>query len=162
MVTYLLFGFLICAALLLLQSARLPKPVRWGGFALLAVVAVWILVQSQQRAMMGGEWYDRTPYKYFILYAIMMVGMVTNVLVDAVGDVRKRRSECRTEEQRKLIRLTVSRYDFLYPFLLSFLTFGWLYIKVADQSLTMIILIIAYETGFFWDSVINSLKGKFA
>jgi hypothetical protein len=93
---------------------------------------------------------DETPFKELILFALMLCGMVCRVLSLAI---EKRRAAA-----GEPIPLRVDKWEFVHPLLFAVPTFGALLSQVSDDALRLTSLVLAFQTGFFWQTI---LKGEF-
>ena len=101
-------------------------------------------------------WYDRFPYREIILFLIMLTGMVARTLTLAIERRRKviaQLSEGGAQFEKPGLDLDV--WEFSYPFLVSVLTFGGLLSQIGDEQLSLLVLVLAFQTGFFWQTVLK-------
>lgn len=107
---------------------------------------------------LGGDtpWYDQTPFREMALYIVMLVGMFARTISRAI--------EVRTERSKQLSKqgmppdkpaLDIDWWDLAYPFFFSVITFGTLISQVEQKRLSLIILVLAFQTGFFWQTVLK-------
>ena len=163
MLTYLIVGAAV-ACLLAPLSWRLARgPKRIAIWALAVAVASLLFFGLTAPASLGAEeWYDRGPWRNLLLYCVMLIGMLTSVLTTAIAERKARIGNAKSDAERHGVRLQLDPYDLLYPFLLSLLTFGVLLGQVGDRLLSLVTLTLAYQTGFFWDSIITKLRSRVA
>ena len=159
MLIYIIVGIAVACLLVPLKWRSVRGPARVALWALAAIVAAALVYQFTARLSLGAEaWYDEGPWRIVFLYGVMLLGMLTSVLVSAIAERKSRLTKAKSEAERSAVLVHLDVYDLLYPFLFSFLTFGALYNLVEGRLLSMATLTLAYQNGFFWDSVIAKLK----
>ena len=158
MTPFIVIGIFVAVTLAVLSFQKLPLSVRLTCAGLILIAGLYISNLMSQRFLSGGPFYDSEPWRSVILYLLMLLGMAASVLVEAIKDRRSRLPPVKSDEDRKMVPLRLDKYDFLYPFLLSLLVYGMLFQQVDEQSLGMASLTLAFQTGFFWDAALKSLK----
>lgn len=135
------------AALLLCSFARWKW--WWGALVSMLTVAVvaWVFVPSLP-SLGAARWFDRSPTREVILFVLMLLGMVARVVSLAIEHARA----------RKQARPTMSRWDFVYPMLFAVPTYGALMAQVTTESLSLAQVVLAFETGFFWQTLLKSAE----
>ena len=155
--TFLVIGLIVGAAFWLIERRKwrlLPRL----GLLLCTVIVFAIAVYLMSGVTFLGEaaWYDRFPYREIILFLIMLIGMVARTLTLAIERRRKviaRLSESGAPLEKPKLDLDV--WEFSYPFLASVLTFGGLLSQIGDEHLSLLVLILAFQTGFFWQTLLK-------
>ena len=91
--------------------------------------------------------YDVSPYREFVQFALMLSGMAARVLSTAI--------ERRSVNGNKLGPIAVDRWEFVYPMLFAVPTFGALLIQDKSGTLELKDAILAFQTGFFWQTILK-------
>lgn len=102
------------------------------------------------------SWYERSPYRELMILGLMMMGMASRILSVAIEERKAKISNLRPEEKRPGIQL--DKWDFIYPLLSSIICFGVILEAVGDQILTLTTIMLSFQNGFFWQTVINTVK----
>jgi hypothetical protein len=98
-------------------------------------------------------WYQTSPYREIILFVFMVFGMLARVLSAAIEE---RRSQVRQGNVAPALRLDI--WESAYPLLFSVMTFGALLTQVGKNKLTVAVIVLAFQTGFFWQTIIKQPK----
>lgn len=80
------------------------------------------------------------PWLEMALYFIMIVGMVAKYFYDAVGQGSK---------------VDFQKWQFLKPILVSPIVFAAIYGGAGEDASLMLLLIFAFQNGFFWQTVLT-------
>jgi hypothetical protein len=96
----------------------------------------------------GAHWVDESPFRELLLFALMLSGMAARVLSLAI----ERRGAAK---DNKLPPVTVDRWEFVYPMLFAVPTFGALLSQVQAETLTLVNVVLAFQTGFFWQTILK-------
>jgi len=161
MATYIATGIIVSLALFIIRWRRGSAAVVFTTLLVsaIAVTIAWILLPV--RKSLGGEaWYQIEPYCWILVYIVMLLGMAVSVLTKAIDKRKIKVALCTNDEEKKQIKLSIELYDFLYPFLISFLTFGSVYSQLEDKQMALMSFILAFQTGFFWETIVNTMKSK--
>ena len=94
---------------------------------------------------------DRSPVREIIIFLMMSLGIAARVLSKAIEE----RKKASASETLKGV-LAVDRWDFLYPFLMSFMTFGVIYQQLSGSVVSIASMTLAFQNGFFWQTVIKA------
>jgi cell division protein FtsW (lipid II flippase) len=126
--TYIVIGLLISVGITAI-STRFSKTVRLALGASVIVLCILTGVLSTGVSYLGAEhWYDDSPTKELILFGLMMLGMTASTLSQAIEERRRAR-------QKRLgqgVSLQIDVWDFVYPFLVSFITFGAIMAQIGS------------------------------
>ena len=95
-------------------------------------------------------WYHTSPYKHTIALLFMLLGMAGKYFFDAIERRRKKRRNGQLDA-----KLEFDRWEFFQPFIISFIIFGTFWSAHGKEELTMSYLIISFQNGFFWETVLN-------
>lgn len=162
MTTYIGIGVIISLGLFVIQSHRESYTAVFSAI-IISVIAITIaLILLPVRKSLGVEiWYQKEPYCWVLVYFVMLLGMFFSVLTKAIDDRKIKLAKCVKDEDKKNIKLYIDYFDILYPFLISFLTFGSLYSQLENKQIALTSFILSFQTGFFWETVINTIKKKY-
>src|SRR5262249_31563956 len=94
--------------------------------------------------------YDTSPWKEIILFGLMIFGMAARTLSLAIE--QRRRAKGKPHE------LDIDVWDFVYPFLVSFITFGAIMGQIGSSPLSLTSMVIAFQNGFFWQTRMKPSK----
>lgn len=117
-----------------------------------------VAFQSVNEFLSSEIWYDRSPYKELIMFGLMGIGMLARIVSEAVEERRKARAKLKPGEAIPAIHL--SGWDLLYPFLSSSICFGALFESVGHKALDFAILLLAFQNGFFWQTIVGGARPK--
>jgi hypothetical protein len=142
---------LYCPSSSVRSSAQ--RRLRWwwrSAAALVVTAAIAIVTAPTAPPTLGPEasWWNNSPYRELILFALMLVGMVARVLSVAI-ESRKTNKEA---------GLSVDRWVFVYPMLFAVPTFGALLSQIQTEVLALTHVVLAFQTGFFWQTILK--KGE--
>jgi hypothetical protein len=150
---YVYLGFAITLILLALSTRpRIPTLLRilLGIFGGTLFVSAYFL----SPATLGSDiWYDRDPWKEVITFAVMILGMVCRTLSQAIEQRR-----VLTVADKSSHPIGIDKWDMIYPFLVSFITFGGLLSQIREQTMGLTMLVFAFQNGFFWQTLIGRLE----
>jgi hypothetical protein len=152
MVLYFIFGISL-ALLILAATKRIAKT--WKVLLVLAAAAISVVgwaTWPDQRFLSTDAWHDTTPLREAVLFALMLAGMAARTLSVAI---EQRRVAASTSADGSPPPVRLEAWDFLYPFLVSFITFGAVIEFVGAEPLKIPQLILAFQNGFFWQTVVN-------
>jgi hypothetical protein len=141
--------------LIVLVAASLLK-LRWWWQAVLAIVLTGMiasLLNLSEPVHLGGErWFNISPFRELMLFAAMLIGMIARVL--SVEIEKWRVSGIRTSGPQ------VSRWDLVYPMLVSVPTFAALLSQTNTESLTLQALLLSFQNGFFWQTILKREESR--
>lgn len=112
-----------------------------GGGVLYLLVDIFAL-QSNGGTTKGIEdIFSKIPWLEVGLYFIMLLGMASKYLYDAIG-----------EKNRKKIKF--NKWQFIKPFLVSPMIFVTAYSMIPEATSPFLLLIFSYQNGFFWQTIL--------
>jgi hypothetical protein len=146
---FIIVGIVGTAALTCVSFTKWRWWVR-GLVALAAtvIVAIMMAVPSPQQLGPTTRWFDESPFRELLLFALMLLGMAARVLSLAIE-----RRAVATAETRAHVK--VDRWEFVYPMLFAVPTFGALLSQVQSDTLTLANVVLAFQTGFFWQTILK-------
>ena len=110
--------------------------------ALFYVLLDAFILESNGEITKGEEnIFSKIPWLDFGLYFVMLLGMASKYLYDAIG-----------EKKRRKIRFNI--WQFLKPFLVSPIIFGTILTQIPENMPVFTLLILSYQNGFFWHTLL--------
>jgi hypothetical protein len=140
--------FLFCMYILTRKFA-----LGWRIILVVLVIAIFAFIISTLKINVRAEqlaWYNLSPYKQIVALLFMLMGMVGKYFYDMIEIHKKRKKE----GQSNAI-LNFDRWEFIQPFIISFIVFGAFWATHGKEELTFNYLIISFQNGFFWETVLN-------
>lgn len=120
-------------------------------FSFVAVISV--------RNFLGPDsWYEASPFKELILFFLMGLGMLARVLTLAIEQRKKRQAKL-AKGARNKVGIEIDKWDLVYPFLSSAIVFGAVMEIVGNSELAFPIVLLAFQNGFFWQTIIGKQEG---
>jgi hypothetical protein len=158
---FVLVGAASVALLLSLRRATTLPAAVWTAILILAAPSLWFLwymISPGPHYLGSGTWYHYPPWKYIILYLLMIAGMLARAVSQAI---EARRRVLETPQATGVIALhksplSLDVWELVYPLLFSFITFGVLLTQVRSQLMSLEVSLIAFQNGFFWQTLLRS------
>jgi hypothetical protein len=142
--------------LLLVLAALSGRMRMWLRICLLLLAAFLLvaaaLVFPESLSLGKDDWYEASPYKELILFVLMLLGMTARALSLAIEERKKTLSTAAGGAPG----LNIDLWDFVYPFLVSFITFGAVMSQIGTSPLGLTTMIFAFQNGFFWQTLIKN------
>ncbi|TAU22553.1 hypothetical protein ELI51_19810 [Rhizobium leguminosarum] len=130
--------------------------VRNGLLALLAatlLISISIIIAPP--LMLSDErWYTQPPWVEIFLFFSMSCGMLGSYFKVQIEERRAIIAAKALKGDVTYTPLKVDKWDLLYPFLVSVITFGAVLQATGKVALDLSQLIVAFQTGFFWQTVL--------
>lgn len=147
------------ALLLAVAASRLP---RWGKIAALVVLVATLGVLGSillsrpitRNAEVEEGWYREAPWKHLLLFAAMLLGMVSNTLFDYLNA----RVRARKAGKRSMPKLLWE--EMLMPVVIAGLVFGYFWGKHGGEEMSLAMFLVSYQNGFFWQSVLEKVRSR--
>jgi drug/metabolite transporter (DMT)-like permease len=125
------------------------------------VVSVAFFVFQEPSSLGPEDWFDQSPVREMIFFLTMAIGMTAYTLTVAIEKRRAQLAEWRSGGQKGAKPgIELDAWEFSYPFLFSTMTFGGLLAQIGDVGVEVSTIVIAFQTGFFWQTVFDKLKGR--
>jgi len=140
--------FALCALLATQKFAG-----RWGApaFATCLVLGLCFAVVREQPGRLGNpQWFNVTPFKEAVMFSLMVLGMMARVFTLAIEDMRSGVTRGK--------RPKITRWELIYPLFFSLPTFMTLLPNIPSGSLNIANMGLAFQTGFFWQTVMKSFE----
>jgi len=129
-----------------------------GVFAIVASLVVVLLERVAAPTTLGPStiliYLSQSPIREFLLFAIMLLGMMARMLSLAIEE---RRTHLKRSEAGANPKIRIDRWEFVYPMLFAVPTFGALLGQLQTDALSVPAVTLAFQNGFFWQTL---LKGK--
>ena len=126
--------------------------------ALLAIFLLLVALSSADRFMSADSWFERSPAREIILFAVMGLGMVARMLSLAIEERSAKRAELGADQRPPPLR--IDHWDILYPFLSSAVCFGVLAESVSAMAISLPVILLAFQNGFFWQTILGGIRAK--
>ena len=158
LLNFSILGFIFIVGIWVLERREWRRLIRFSLVAftsMIFIIAAYIL--SDRVFLDHKPWYDMSPFRDIILFMIMLFGMVARTLSRAI---EKRNKKVKLLEKENVDftkpKIELDLWDFTYPVLFSFVTFGVLLSQIEQQVMGLMSIILAFQNGFFWKTVLKS------
>lgn len=127
-----------------------------GALFFLVILGVFSFTTFGSGPPTRGEeemWYENAPWKHLILFACMLLGMITNYLFEYV-QARIKAKEAGSQTQmpgfiwEKLV----------LPLIIAGLVFGYFWGQHGNETIGFTVAFISYQNGYFWQTVLEKVK----
>lgn len=137
----------IIAAVLVRKTWSLTKQVVFILFALglclILFFSIKMIAQSSGNIDKGGSSFlAQIPWIEIVLYFCMILGMAGKYFFDAIGTGTKK-------------KIVIHKWLLVKPLFISPLVFGAIYVSIEKISSVVLLLVFAFQNGFFWQSVLS-------
>lgn len=159
----LVAGVLVSGLIWLYQRNKLGRWIRGVlGIVLLALGAAWIYISQGPITLGEANWYDRSPWQELIVLVLMLAGMVARYLTQAIEARRQRIEElAKTGKRFTKPKLEFDVWEFSYPFLVSIITYGALIAQMNDARMSVAVVTLSFQFGFFWQTILGTKQKAF-
>jgi hypothetical protein len=144
-------------ALLILGRSRLPWWAQGGGSLIVTAVIIGSFYWASEPSALGWEFglaqLNESPLRELILFLVMLLGMMARMLSLAIEQRRTAKAAGRRPNPQ--LGLKLDRWDFVYPTLFAVPTFCGLLSQLPAQILSWAILALAFQNGFFWQTILK-------
>jgi hypothetical protein len=113
-----------------------------AGTMLYSVIDVFLLQPGGTKGAVN--FFSKIPWLEIGLYFVMLMGMASKYLYDAIG-----------EKNRKKIKF--NKWQFIKPFLVSPMIFAAVYSIIPASGSASLLLIFSYQNGFFWQTILYKI-----
>jgi hypothetical protein len=137
----------IMALILVKKEWRENKKIIFVGATIFLSALVYALIdalvlQAGGPSTKGDKsFFAKIPWLDIGLYLVMVIGMASKYLFDAICD-----------KDRKKIKF--NKWQFLKPFLVSPIIFAAVYSIIPESDSIFLLLIFSYQNGFFWQTML--------
>jgi hypothetical protein len=155
--SFLILGLVLIVSLAMLQFVVSNWWLRALGAIIISLIAAWVVAQLSGPIWLGPDdenWYDASPYAEGILFSLMVLGMGARLLSLAIEQRREKLKSLAVDVHAPALR--IDRWEFVYPMLFAVPTFGAILSQIDSPGLSVAAVILAFQTGFFWQTVLKS------
>ena len=157
MLPFILIGLIIAFSLLVFKKKNWHPILR---IILLITLFVSLLLVSylvHDGQFLGDvAWYNTSPYREIGFFIVMLIGMFASSMNRAFKNRKKTIEDLKKlGEPFEVPKMKMDLFEFFYPFLFSLITFSALMAKIGSQLMTLITISLAFQTGFFWQTLIK-------
>ena len=158
-------GLTALAAVWIAQRHKWRATIRTIFIIVLLTLTICIMIFVGQSVVttLGPEapWYARSPGRELVLFGAMLIGMTCRFLTKAIEERRaKLMDKHASGKSVRNLKLAIDRWELIYPLLFSVVTFGALLPQVKNAGITLENVLISFQTGFFWQTVLSAKTGK--
>lgn len=156
MLRFLVLSIFVLIYIFIIEKKDISFLKKFVGFLIVLLIYSTVAYFMYQLDYLGEtRFVDKTPIKEVILFLLMSFGMIASVLNSAIEKMKRERSKSKDSGSNKI---SIDKWEFLNPLLISVGTFCFLMTQIGDESITWSNATIAFQTGFFWNTV---MKNKF-
>lgn len=103
------------------------------------------------------HWYNRSPYFQMLLFLFMILGMASQYFYNAVLVRRNKIAKLKENEgtMERKPKIEFDMWEFSLPMFVSVMTYGALLSQIEDEQLTISNVVLSYQTGFFWQTILK-------
>ena len=149
-------GLLVTAMIWLIQRQKWSLTKRLLLSSILVVlIGLSIYLITSKKFLDGGDWYEKRPFKEAILFFVMLCGMSARYITKAIEDRREKLKQLTRSDSSRKPKLEFDAWEFSYPLFFSVVTFGGLLSQIKDENLTFTTIILSFQTGFFWQTLLK-------
>ncbi|MGA3049642.1 MAG: hypothetical protein ABSD67_23760 [Terracidiphilus sp.] len=154
---YITAGTFLSLAIWCLQRPRWKAASRVSCALVLAMGATLITYfEATSTKTLGTEhWYKESPIPESCFFFLMLVGMASRYFTRAI-EVRRERIVAVKKRGGAFDKpgLEFDAWEFSYPLFLSVVTFGALLTQIKDDGISIRNMILSFQTGFFWQTLL--------
>ena len=158
MVPFIVLSIVALLALLLVKKDwRQKKQIIFVCTTIILSALAYALIDVfflQPGGRKGEEnFFSKIPWLEIGLYFVMLIGMASKYLFDAIGEKNRR-------------KIKFNKWQFIKPFLVSPMIFAAVYSIITEIGSAFLLLMFSYQNGFFWQTILYKIapeeedKGK--
>lgn len=145
----------------------LQRP-HWNGLlkalccaVLVAAAALLVFLEATPRTLGAEKWYSSGPYPDLCFFVFMLIGMAARYFTKAI-EVRREKIAALEKAGAALAKpgIDFDIWEFSYPLFVSVVTFGALLTQVKGDGLSLGNIILSFQTGFFWQTILATKQSK--
>ncbi len=107
-------------------------------------LATWFILENTGVIEKGiSSFWSQIPYLEIGLFFSMIVGMAAKYFYDAADAMGRKK------------KIVFHKWQFFKPMLVSPIVFGTIYANIQQNTSAILLLIFAFQNGFFWQTVLN-------
>lgn len=141
------FLFIFCIYLLRKDFSLIWRLILVILLILFFIFLMWLFKVDTRSASI---WFNNSPYKQLIALFFILLGMSAKVIFNGIEERKKKISNGIKNPPVK-----IDKWDFFKPFIVSFIVFGVFWNKYGHEILTLNYLIISFQNGFFWQTILE-------
>jgi hypothetical protein len=112
------------------------------GAVAYTLIDVFVLQPGDPR---GEEnFFSKIPWLEIGLYFVMLMGMASKYLFDAIGE-------------RNIRKIKFNKWQFIKPFFVSPMIFAAVLSIIPESGSVFLLLIFSYQNGFFWQTILYKI-----
>lgn len=154
-ISFLLYGTCLSIFIWLIQHKNINILILFILFSLLLSLVSFFYFLFSNRFLGPESWYNTSPYIEIIYFALMILGMSARYITNAIEVRREKNKKLKNKKNNPKIALEFDWYEFSYPFFFSIITFGMLLKQIETEVLTISNVVISFQNGFFWQTVLK-------
>ena len=131
-----------------------------GLIGVLLLMGIYIYFTYFPKTLGERRWFQETPVAEIILFVFMLLGMCASYVTKQIDKRRVRIEERRKAGDQAYVPLEFDLWEFTYPMLVSVITFGAVLQTFGEKLLDIPALILSFQTGFFWQTVLARAAPK--
>ncbi|MBY5608731.1 hypothetical protein [Rhizobium leguminosarum] len=134
-----------------------PKKITAIIFMILALclaLAFSFIIVSPASMLSDDRWFLQSPWVEIWLFLSMSCGMLSSYLKIEIEQRRTIIAQKAAKGDHSYTHITIDKWDMIYPFLVSVITFGAVLQAFGSRALDISQVIIAFQTGFFWQTIL--------
>jgi hypothetical protein len=161
---FVAYGLVGTLLLLILATRRISPALKLiAVFILVGVTLIGTYIAQPPVTLDGNEkWYSSTPYREALLFLLMLCGMAARYLSRTIEDRRIKVIAAAKTGDHKRVGLDFDLWEFVYPMLVSVISFGALLNQLESDRLTLASVIMSFQTGFFWQTILSRTEQSIA
>ena len=154
---FILIGLIFTTIVWVFQRPRLIPIIKIPVLSILTICFGMLLYFVADDIFLGDEpWYQKSPFKELILFFLMLFGMVARYMTKTIDDRRNKLKELMEKSRNfRKPKLNFDIWEFSYPLFFSVITFGSLLSQIKGDNLSLVNIILSFQTGFFWQTLLN-------
>ncbi len=154
---FTIFGILVSVMIWVLQRQHLNLLLRISiSGLLLCLIGITVYFNMEPVTLGDKSWYDISPFKEIVLFIIMLLGMVARYFTKAIDERREKIAKLKKSGKPfKKVKIEFDMWEFSYPLFVSVITFGGVLSQTSMETLTLSNVIISFQTGFFWQTLLT-------
>ena len=166
---FVIYGILLSGALLLLRRIYYARKTKTDhailfpvvGFILIcSILLIYVFMNAPPLSLGRKAWYKESPAAEILLFSSMLMGMIASYLTKQIERRRALIDEKGRAGDKSPTRLEFDIWEFTYPMLVSVITFGAVLQSLGTKELDLPSVILSFQTGFFWQTVLSRSTPK--
>lgn len=118
-----------------------------------SIATFWVLETKIPVRSPDQSWYEITPWKQIVLVISTLFGMISNYLLEYF----QARIDTKKSGGKRMPKFIWEKIAL--PFIVAILVFGYFWEQHGKEPINVRIMLISFQNGFFWQTVLEKLKG---